>query len=119
MKWIVVVVLSVLYSIYTGLDRYGIVSAIVAGFIVGLAGLLWVVLRLARLFREKAPGAAKISGNTVFCLGVAIGVWMSGTTASAVYQGASAHLAGTLLLIAAAYFALGFGIRYLLRPNQV
>lgn len=119
MKWIVVVVLSTLYSIYIGLERYGIVSSAVAGLIMGvlLGGLLWLVLRFARYFREKAPRVAKITGNAVFWVGMIIGVWTLGTMVYGVYQGAPAHLAGTLLSITLAYFALGFGVRYLLRPT--
>jgi hypothetical protein len=121
MRWVVIVALTVIYSLILVQERYGPVIAIISGLFVSLpiCGIVWVIQRLARLFREKAPRAARITGNAIFWLGLVLGIYLTGLSAYAVYQGATAYVAFTLLSIAAVYFVLGFGVRYMLRPNEV
>jgi hypothetical protein len=86
------------------------------GFIIGLivVGLLWIILWLARKFREKKPWLARLIGNMFFWLGNAIGIYMVGLAAYEGYAGAPTGVAGKLLGMGVFYLALGWSIRRVL-----
>jgi hypothetical protein len=71
MKWMAVVILTVLSSIYTGPDRYELPISITAG-----RGLLWIVLRIANFFREKLPRAAKVTAHVLLIICSLISLYM-------------------------------------------
>lgn len=131
MKWrsisfVAIVFLCILYGAYLGAAQYEypLVSSFIvgsfAGLIVGLivVVLLWVILELARIFREKKPYLARLVGNIFFWLGSAAAVSCVGLAAYVSYVGISAEVIAMLLGSAFFYLALGWGIRRILAANS-
>ena len=98
-------------------------SSVIAGLILTavLAGLIWLVVWIARKFRVKEPGLFAIwTGTILFWLGYAMGFYFFGL---AVYlymatqldgSPSGSRLVGFLTGTAILYPALGRGIRYML-----
>ncbi len=119
MQWLAIVIFSVLYSLYSRLERYGFVSSLVVGILGGvlLASLLWTVCRIAGLFRERAPRTANIAGIVMFSAGMVAAIFYSGVAGIEVYFELPLDFFVVPLGTGLFYFFVGFGARFLLRPT--
>jgi hypothetical protein len=97
-----------------------VVAGIVGGLIVGivLAAIVRALLSFARMFREKAPRAASITGMIIFWLGIAVAVLCACGSVYTLFTGASARLVGALAGLAVFYGLLGWSIRYALSSDD-
>lgn len=94
----------------------GMISGLIAGVI--FATIVRALISFARMFREKAPRAASITGAIFFWLGIAVAVLAAGVSVYAMFTGGSARLVGILAGLAVLYGLLGWGIRYALSSDD-
>jgi zinc ribbon protein len=95
---------------------YGVIGGLITGVL--LAVIVNAVIAFARLFREKAPRAASITGTIVFWLGTAIAILSISVGVYAALTGASARLAGSLIGLGVLYGLIGWGVRYALSGER-
>lgn len=119
---VIIILASGLWGAYQALGsrNMSLVAGIIGGLIAGVffAGIVRALIALARVFREKAPRAASITGRIVFWLGIAVAVLCAGNGVFAMFAGASARLVGMLAGLAVIYGLIGWGVRYALSSER-
>ncbi|MBR0783510.1 hypothetical protein [Bradyrhizobium iriomotense] len=116
---VMIILASCLWGAYQAAPAH-IIPGIIGGLIAGVffAGIVRAVIALARVFREKAPRAASITGTIVFWLCIAIAVFSAGVSVYAMATGASALLVGSLAGLGVLYALIGWGVRYALSSER-
>jgi hypothetical protein len=118
---VIIILAGVVWGAYQALGSHDmpVVAGMIGGLIAGVifAGIVRAVISLARMFREKAPRAASITGTIVFWLGIAIAVLLAGVSVYAMFTGASARLVGSMAGLGVLYGLLGWGVRYALSSD--
>jgi hypothetical protein len=119
-KWLAgaIVLLSVVYSVFTGIRDFGLIISLFAGLVVGLlvAALLALLVKLGHAFRGKYPRLARWIGNAVLWVVGAMALYVAGIAMIVAYNGGSIELVGKLVAGVAVWAALALGLRYVLKP---